>query len=99
MAGETLPSHSVYNGAYMNNYPLSPTNIPLNTLLSDDGIDAPGANGLHKWQHTMGFKSLHPGGANFVMADGSVHFLTDTIDYQLYNELGTRAGGETAELP
>jgi prepilin-type N-terminal cleavage/methylation domain-containing protein/prepilin-type processing-associated H-X9-DG protein len=97
MCGETLPSHSVYNGAYMNNYPLSATNIPLGTMFDDDGVDAPGPGGLHKWQHTTGYKSLHPGGANFVLGDGSVRFLNDTIDYRLYNAMGTRAGDEALQ--
>ena len=26
-------------------------------------------------------------------------FVSDTIDYRLYNELGTRAGGEDVEFP
>jgi prepilin-type N-terminal cleavage/methylation domain-containing protein/prepilin-type processing-associated H-X9-DG protein len=43
---------------------------------------------------TLGFKSFHPGGANFVMADGSVRFLKQTIDLRVYNELASRAGGE-----
>jgi prepilin-type N-terminal cleavage/methylation domain-containing protein/prepilin-type processing-associated H-X9-DG protein len=29
---------------------------------------------------TVGFTGLHPGGANFVFCDGSVHFLSETID-------------------
>ena len=33
------------------------------------------------------------------MCDGSVHFFSETIDYRLYNELGTRAGGEVVTLP
>ena len=33
------------------------------------------------------------------MGDGSVHFVAETIDYKLYNALGTRDGGEPAELP
>ena len=44
------------------------------------------------------FWSWHPGGANFVYADGSVHFLTYGADAVL-PALGTRAGGEVAELP
>ena len=28
------------------------------------------------------------------MGDGSVHFLDESIDYETYNYLGTRNGGE-----
>ena len=97
MLGETLPGHSIFNGMYAQNFPLCPTHIPINTLISDNGQDADGPGGTGWWQHTMGFKSLHPGGANFAMGDGSVQFLNDTIDYRLYNALGTIAGGEVAE--
>ena len=38
--------------------------------------------------------SNHPGGANFAFADGSVKFVKDTINMQVYESLGTRNGGE-----
>jgi prepilin-type N-terminal cleavage/methylation domain-containing protein/prepilin-type processing-associated H-X9-DG protein len=41
------------------------------------------------------FYSLHPGGVNFLFADGHVGFLKTSMDYQLYRSLATRAGGET----
>jgi prepilin-type N-terminal cleavage/methylation domain-containing protein/prepilin-type processing-associated H-X9-DG protein len=40
------------------------------------------------------FSSWHPGGVNFVFADGGVRFIADSIDPKLWHALGTRAGGE-----
>ena len=40
------------------------------------------------------FRSDHPGGAHFVMLDGSVHFIADEIEDATLDALVTRAGGE-----
>ena len=40
------------------------------------------------------FSSRHTGGANFVYADGSVHFVRDDISMPAYQALGTRGTGE-----
>ena len=40
-----------------------------------------------------GFGSFHTGGANFVFADGSVRFLSGSIDIELYQNLGNRNDG------
>jgi prepilin-type processing-associated H-X9-DG protein len=40
------------------------------------------------------YGSRHPGGAQFAYADGSVHFLPETIDFTIYQDLATIAGGE-----
>lgn len=40
------------------------------------------------------FGSDHAAGAYFQFADGSVHFINDTIDFTVYQALATIAGGE-----
>ena len=41
-----------------------------------------------------GFRSRHPGGANFLFADGSVKFIKNAVNYLIYRSLGTRNIGE-----
>jgi prepilin-type N-terminal cleavage/methylation domain-containing protein/prepilin-type processing-associated H-X9-DG protein len=52
-----------------------------------------------QWWNHYGFTSAHPGGVQFAMADGSVQFIADGISLTLFRALGTRSGGEVAELP
>jgi prepilin-type processing-associated H-X9-DG protein len=92
MAGETLPGHCAWMSAYAPNFTVTGTSIPLNTMEEDNGTGG-------AWYRCCGFKSRHPGGANFAMGDASVHFVSETIDFRIYNHLGTRAGGEVAQLP
>ena len=92
MAGETLPGQCCYNGAYAPNFPLAGTTIPINVFEL-----CPQPPGCHV--KACGYKSRHAGGANFLMGDGSVRFLTESINYRLYNALGTRDGGEVVSVP
>jgi prepilin-type processing-associated H-X9-DG protein len=39
-------------------------------------------------------RSLHPGGVNVLLCDGSVRFAKDTISIEIWRPLGTRSGGE-----
>jgi len=48
---------------------------------------------------SWGFKSEHPGGAQFAIGDGSVRFLSQTIDHWTYQYLGNRADGQPVQLP
>lgn len=45
-------------------------------------------------QRVGGFHSSHPGGGNFLMGDGSVSFITDSIDIGIYRALSSTSGGE-----
>ena len=43
--------------------------------------------------------SYHPAGANVLMADGSVHFLLETMDSYTLGSLCSRAGDEVVDDP
>ena len=45
------------------------------------------------------FGSAHSSGANFVMADGSVHQIAYTIDTEAYRDLGNRRDGRSVQVP
>jgi prepilin-type N-terminal cleavage/methylation domain-containing protein/prepilin-type processing-associated H-X9-DG protein len=52
------------------------------------------------WAEGMSYvntSSNHSGGANFLMADGSVRFIKSSISYQTYMAVGTRANGEVVD--
>ncbi len=98
LLGETLPHENMHNGAFSTHYPVVATNIPLNTFVPDNQMPIGGA---HWVNHTSasGIKSRHPGGAHVALADGSAHFLAESIEPVVLRALGTRQGGEVAALP
>ncbi|NUQ65548.1 MAG: DUF1559 domain-containing protein [Pirellulales bacterium] len=51
------------------------------------------------WDQRCGFNSLHPGGAQFGLADGSVRFISETIALTTYRALATIDRGESVEVP
>jgi prepilin-type N-terminal cleavage/methylation domain-containing protein/prepilin-type processing-associated H-X9-DG protein len=68
--------------------------IPPNAKFPDGTV-----NNSYDWPNGYGFHSGHTGGVNFVLADGSVHFVADAIDMVIYRAMATRAQGEVASLP
>ncbi len=77
---------------------LTSTLIPINYDSCDpdatDGCEHP-----RNWNTELGFKSMHPGGAQFLLGDGSVHFLPETIDHWTFQYLGAKADGNPAQIP
>jgi prepilin-type processing-associated H-X9-DG protein len=59
--------------------------FPLNNKRADNQSDA-------------SFGSYHTGGANFLLGDGSVRFIRDSIDLAAYHAAGSRNGGESQQL-
>jgi prepilin-type processing-associated H-X9-DG protein len=41
-----------------------------------------------------GFGSRHPGGTQFLLADGSTHFVSESINFDVYLSTASRDGGE-----
>jgi prepilin-type processing-associated H-X9-DG protein len=105
--GEFRPKcadHAFSNGWFHANSIWMATTAPINfpTCPGEFGnpIDpwtgvTPGreCNHFTVWTTSQGFKSRHPGGAQFVFCDGSVHFLSETINYDMYQRLGDRRDG------
>ena len=69
----------------------APTNCP--DYFRPGSVNSPGT------QDATHFWSLHPGGAQFLVGDGSVHFLSYNIDNDIMRGLATRAGGEAFSTP
>ncbi len=63
--------------------------VPINYRMASN----PSCTDLSNWNLSWGFKSRHTGGANFLFGDGSVQFLKATIDYNVYQALGSRNEG------
>jgi len=55
---------------------------------------APGFSQIH-----MSASSYHTGGANIGLADGSIRFVRDSVDFATWQAAGSRAGGESNQLP
>jgi prepilin-type processing-associated H-X9-DG protein len=68
---------------------------PINWKLPANFATLPnGQKNLLIAQRRSNAGSGHSGGANFCFADGSVHFLSETISPVTFQALGTRASGE-----
>ncbi|MGE3821840.1 MAG: DUF1559 domain-containing protein, partial [Isosphaeraceae bacterium] len=65
-------------------------NMVIGPLGEEDGPRTPN----NPRAHVEDYWSRHPGGVNFLFADGSVKFIKNTINEAVYHALGTRNFGE-----
>jgi prepilin-type processing-associated H-X9-DG protein len=73
----------------------SPMNAQSPQVSYFDGSGGP-SNGtcLMNCQNIWSIYSLHSGGCNFLFADGSVHFLSENLSWQVFGSLATATMGE-----
>jgi prepilin-type N-terminal cleavage/methylation domain-containing protein/prepilin-type processing-associated H-X9-DG protein len=76
----------------------APINFPINCYGDAPKHPTGGCHEPHNWTTSQGFKSQHTGGAQFLMCDGSVHFISENIDYTMYQRLGDRRDGNPASV-
>jgi prepilin-type N-terminal cleavage/methylation domain-containing protein/prepilin-type processing-associated H-X9-DG protein len=101
--GEVRPMCSVHNsqgwGSSNNGQGLTATVVPINyDSCSREAVTADNCDKYCNWNTELAFKSRHPGGAQFLFGDGTVHFLTDGIDHWTYQYLGAKADGQVDPL-
>jgi prepilin-type processing-associated H-X9-DG protein len=93
MIGEDIGKLNVHNGWPYSNTATGTACIPLNNALV---AGQPGFNNPGDWPNVYSFRSYHTSGANFGLADGSVRFVSQSIDLNIYRAMATYSGGEVA---
>jgi prepilin-type processing-associated H-X9-DG protein len=91
MLGEDVSEANHHSAAFYANGDYASCHAPLNYFPNPPDPD--------NWPRVISFRSKHPQGANFCLADGSVRFVSQSIDRLQYQQLCTRAGGEVATVP
>lgn len=73
---------------------------PVTNSMFDFGGPLDCRSSAHGGPHmTSNFRSDHPQGAQFLMCDGSVHFLREDVELEIYRRLSTIAEGTPAGIP
>jgi prepilin-type processing-associated H-X9-DG protein len=95
MIGESLPSRSLWTGAWAYS-----NNVSGTCAIFPNAPDVTGQTfALNDWPDNYSFHSKHTGGLQFALADGHVTFIGNTIDMPTYRALATRNGNEAAQVP
>jgi prepilin-type N-terminal cleavage/methylation domain-containing protein len=90
MIGEDVPEYNYHSAAYYSNGSWCSCNTQLNYGLGQRPETIAAA-----WWDAQGFRSKHPGGVQFCLADGSVRLVSETTDNIVYRTSCTRNGGES----
>lgn len=72
-----------------------PVACPGTPGYADDA--ALGCRWYRNWTTSQSFRSQHHGGAHFLFGDGSVHFVSENVDYETYQAMGDRRDGRPVD--
>jgi prepilin-type N-terminal cleavage/methylation domain-containing protein/prepilin-type processing-associated H-X9-DG protein len=89
MVGEDIPEYDAHVAWFYSNGALGTCAIPPNY---NEGVA-----GWWDWPNVYSFRSRHPGGLQFAFADGTVHFIQQSIALTTYRALSTIAGNEVVD--
>lgn len=100
LVGETLPVYDSLqmlfgSHAHMGSCNLPPNYHKVSTCPKSKNSRPPG----NCYQQMSGFKSEHPGGLQMALTDGSVRFISETIDYPTWCYLGDREDKQPVTVP
>lgn len=102
--GEILPECNDHRGGWWDHNGMgnahATTAVPLNEFTTCPGsnrVTNPNCKAMNNWNYCWGFRSKHPGGAQFLLVDGSTKFVNENINYVTYQRLGGRTDGQTVD--
>lgn len=90
LVGESVVEQDYHSAAFYSDGDFATCGIPLNYF----EYGATPEDIIAEWWKFRGFKSLHPGGVQFVLCDGSVQFIQENISTAAYRAMATRDGEE-----
>ena len=94
MIGEDLPLYNQWCSWPYSNNAVGTCAVPPNYEMPPQMTANPG-----NWPDTYSFRSFHTNGLQFAYADGTVHFVAQSIDGPTYRAMATICGGETLTAP